>query len=131
MNETVWTHIIYLAVAGGVTVWVGRTLQKHGEIFALDGNDDSDGLVHSFSRLLEIGFYLLNFGAISLTLQFGGRATTVESAIEILSTKLGVVLLILGLVHLTMTSVFSNTRKEGGFRRSKERDHREFTARQS
>jgi hypothetical protein len=118
MNETVWTHIVYLAVSVGVTIWVGRTLQKHGKIFALNGDEGDQALVDSFSRLLEVGFYLLNFGAINIALRYGGHVLNLESSIELLSTKIGIVLLILGFVQLTMTSVFSNTRKQGGFRDS-------------
>ena len=112
MNDMVWTHAVYLVVSVAVTVWVGRTLQRHGKVFAKDGNAEDDVLIDAFSRLLEVGFYLLNFGAINIALRYGGTARGVESAIELLSTKIGVILLILGFVHLVMTAVFSSTRKQ-------------------
>lgn len=118
MNEMVWSHIAYLMVSGGVTCWVGRTLQKHGKIFVQNGVSEADALVDSFSRLLQVGFYLLSFGAINIALRYGDRATNVESSIELLSTKIGVVLLILGFLHLVMTAAFSNAREQGSLRGS-------------
>lgn len=112
MTTMVWTHLGYLAVSAAITVWVGRTLRKHGKVFASDGDETQSELLDSFSHLLEVGFYLVNFGAINITLKYGGQATDVQTAIELLSTKIGVILFVLGFVHLTMTAVFSNIRKQ-------------------
>ena len=121
MNEMIWTHAVYLLVSVTVTVWVGRTLRRHGKVFALDGDADDDGIIDSYSRLLEVGFYLLNFGAINIALRFGGTIRGVQSAIELLSTKIGIVLLILGVVHLLMTSKFSESRRQNAFARRTEK----------
>ena len=111
MTTMVWTHIVYLVVSGAITVCVGRTLLKHGKVFATNGREQNEGLIHSFGRLLEVGFYLLNFGVINIALRTGGTATTPQSMIELLSAKIGVVLLVLGGVHLVMTLVFNAVRK--------------------
>lgn len=116
MNITVWTHLVYLTLSIVITVWVGRTLQRHGKVFAMGGNNgsqDDETLVESFSRLLEMGFYLLSFAAVNLTLRYGETVRTLQDAIELLSTKIGVVLLVLGFVHLVMTGVFSGSRNRG------------------
>jgi uncharacterized membrane protein len=107
----VWTHLTYLAVSTAITVWVGRTLRKHGSIFAADGDDSSSDLLDSFAHLLEVGFYLLNFGVISMALKTGGRADDPQTAIELLSTKIGAILFVLGFIHLLMIAVFSGARK--------------------
>jgi uncharacterized membrane protein len=107
----VWTHLTYLAVSTAITVWVGRTLRKHGSIFAADGDDSSSDLLDSFAHLLEVGFYLLNFGVISMALKIGGRADDLQTAIELLSTKIGAILFVLGFIHLLMIAVFSGARK--------------------
>ena len=51
MNDMVWTHAVYLVVSVAVTVWVGRTLQRHGKVFAKDGNAEDDVLIDAFSPL--------------------------------------------------------------------------------
>lgn len=112
MTTVLWTYAIYLTVSVVITVWVGRTLQKYGKVFATNGRGESDGLIDSFTRLLEVGFYLLNFGVINLALRYGGTPTNLESAFEILSTKVGLVLLVLGGVHLLMTIAFNEIRKQ-------------------
>ncbi|MFQ5733517.1 MAG: hypothetical protein ACE5KM_16385 [Planctomycetaceae bacterium] len=111
MTTVLWTYAIYLGVSAAVTVWVGRTLQKHGKVFATTGREKSPDLIDSFSRLLEVGFYLLNFGVINIALRYGGVAHDAESAMEILSMKIGTVLLVLGAVHLLMTLAFNGIRK--------------------
>jgi len=112
MTTMVWAHMIYLAVSAAITVWVGRTLQKHGKVFATNGRLKEGELIDSFTRLLEVGFYLLNFGVINIALQSGGTAGDPQSLIELLSMKIGVVLLALGGVHLVMTMVFNSVRKQ-------------------
>lgn len=115
MTTMLWTHAIYLTISAAVTVWVGRTLQKHGKVFATTGREKHPELVDSFSRLLVVGFYLLNFGAINIGLRYGGVATGAETAIEILSMKIGTVLLVLGVVHLLMTLAFNGIRQSRNY----------------
>ncbi len=112
MTAMVWTHIIYLTVSVLITVWVGHMLQKHGKVFAMNGSVDRNALVDSFARLLEVGFYLLNFGIINIALRYGDIAHNPESAIEVLSSKIGIILLVLGVMHLLMTKGFNEIRKQ-------------------
>lgn len=107
----VWTHLAYFSVAALVTVYVGRVLQRYGKVVATNGEEKDAHIVDAFGRLLEVGFYLLSFGAINIALKYGGTADTSQAVIELVSTKVGVVLMILGILHLTMTLVFSEVRK--------------------
>jgi uncharacterized membrane protein len=111
MTTMVWTHLTYLGISTAITVWVGRTLRKHGSIFAADGDESRSDLLDSFAHLLEVGFYLLNFGVISMALKAGERAEDMQTAIELLSTKFGAILFVLGFIHLLMIAVFSGARK--------------------
>lgn len=112
MNTMVWTHIIYLAVSVVITFWVGHLLQKHGKVFVMNGSAGRNNLVDSFARLMEVGFYLLNIGVINIALRYGDAACDSQSAIEVLSTKIGVILLVLGVMHLLMTKGFNEMRKQ-------------------
>jgi hypothetical protein len=58
-----------------------------------------------------VGFYLINIGFVSLALKTEARIYTSRAAIELLSDKLGMVLLILGSMHFFNLYVFSRIRK--------------------
>ena len=104
------THLAYLAISITVTVWVARTLQKHGLIYLSDRMADKPELVESFSHLLIVGFYLVTLGFESLFLRFGDHVTSLEEGIELLSTKIGFVLIVLGVMHFISMAVFSKSR---------------------
>jgi hypothetical protein len=107
----VWTYAVYLAISVGLTIWVARTLHKNGRIFLVDSFLGNEKLADSVNHLLVVGFYLINIGLVSLALRYGGNASGPQEAIEYLSTKLGAVLVVLGVMHLCNVFVFSQMRK--------------------
>ena len=74
--------------------------------FAGDGQ-----IADSVNRLLVVGFYLINLGYVSLALKIGGDVTTLQEAFEVLSRKVGLVLLVLGVMHLFNLLIFSRVRR--------------------
>ena len=56
-------------------------------------------------------YLLLNIGYVSLALKYGDKAANVQELLEVLSTKVGAVLLILGGMHFFNLYVFSKMRK--------------------
>jgi len=105
------THIAYLVISVAVTIWVARTLRKHGLIYLSEKMSDKPEVAESFSQLLIVGFYLVNLGFESLALRYGEPANDAVAAIELLSTKIGFVLLCLGVMHLLTVSVLTKTRR--------------------
>ena len=105
------THLTYLTISIAVTIWVARTLRKHGLIYLSDKLSEKPELAESFSHLLIVGFYLINLGFESLALKYGGAAHDTVSAIELLSTKIGFVLLCLGAMHFITVMVLTKTRR--------------------
>lgn len=101
------THFIYLAIGIGVTIWVAHTLRMHGRVFLARGCKGNDELASSLSHLLTTGFYLLHVGCLLLALRFGGTAHDATSAIELLSTKLGLVLVVLAISHFAHLGLYS------------------------
>jgi hypothetical protein len=92
------TYLFYIAASIALTVWVGHTLHKNGRPFLLHAFDDSPVVTDSINNLLLVGFYLVNFGFVSLAL----RSTPIDGlqgAIELLSVKIGKVLMVLGGMH--------------------------------
>jgi hypothetical protein len=109
----VWTYFAYLAISLGVTIWVARTLQSRGRVFLVDAFHGNTELAESVNHLLVVGFYLINIGYVSLALRTGANLVNLRESIELLSDKIGLVLLILGLMHFFNLFLFSAMRKRG------------------
>ncbi len=107
----VYAYAVYVVVSVGLTIWVGRTLSRHGEVFLVDVFAGESALAHAVNRLLVVGFYLLNLGYVAFALRIGGDVPDARSAVESLSTKIGGVLLVLGVVHLGNVFVLSKVRR--------------------
>ncbi|MBI3832320.1 MAG: hypothetical protein HY291_22545 [Planctomycetes bacterium] len=108
---TIWSYVIYLAVSIALTMWVGWTLFRNGRIFLVDTFHGHEALADSVNHLLLVGFYLINIGYVSVAMQYGERPLDVQQVFEVLSLKLGLVLIILGGIHFMNLYVFSRMRK--------------------
>ena len=113
MNYTVATYIAYLLTAVPITVWVASTLSRNGRVFLTDVFHGEDGLADAVNRLLVVGFYLVNLGFVMLYLRGGGDVTDLTGLLETLSVKIGVVMLVLGVIHFVNVMVFSSMRRKG------------------
>src|SRR4051794_5781289 len=111
MNWLITTYIAYLAISVCLTVWVARTLHKNGRIFLVDSFLGNEPLADSVNHLLVVGFYLINIGYVTLALKYGAAAASAQEALETLSTKIGLVLLVLGGMHFFNLYVFAGMRK--------------------
>jgi hypothetical protein len=114
---TVWTYIAYLLISVALTVWVARTLHKNGRIFLVDSLLGNEPLADSVNHLLVVGFYLINIGFVTLALKYGDKATDARTALEILSTKVGLVLVVLGVMHFFNLFIFSKMRRRATLHR--------------
>jgi hypothetical protein len=111
MSFTVYTYLLYLAISIALTVWVARTLHKNGRVFLVDVFRGNTELADSVNHLLVVGFYLVNLGYVALALRADQDVTNVQMLIEALSRKVGLVLLVLGLMHFFNLYVFSRMRR--------------------
>src|SRR5918998_3139658 len=114
MNTIVVTYLTYLALSIGLTVWVAQTLHKNGRVFLVDVFQGNEALADSVNHLLVVGFYLINFGYVTLALKIGYAVENAQAGIEALSWKIGLVLLVLGAMHFFNLFVFSRIRRHGG-----------------
>jgi hypothetical protein len=115
----VGTYITYLAISISLTVWVARTLVKNGRVFLVDSFLGNEALADSVNHMLAAGFYLVNAGYVSLALKYGDKPADLAQAIESLSTKVGLVLLVLGVMHFFNLYVFSRMRRRALLRNQK------------
>lgn len=110
MSVVLGTELLYLLISAVVTIWVGRALYRNGEIFLVDVFDRDATLAGAVNRLLLVGFYLLTLGFVTVALKADRPPADAVGALETLSTKVGAVLLVLGLVHMTNVYVFNKLR---------------------
>lgn len=113
MNNTIICYIIYLTVSIGLTIWVARTLYRNGKVFLLEAFKGNDEMASSVNHLLVVGFYLINIGFIAFALKYGDKPTSAQAAFEFVSTKLGIVSLVLGGMHFFNMRNFSRMRRKG------------------
>jgi hypothetical protein len=99
MNTTVICYGIYVAVSVALTIWVARTLFRNGRVFLIQAFHGNEAMADSVNHLLVVGFYLVNIGFVTLALKYGDKPATGQEAFEFLSTKIGLVLMILGAMH--------------------------------
>lgn len=99
MDLTVLTYLLYLAVTVPLTVWVGRALRRHGEVFLVDVFHGDQRLAEAVNQLLVIGFYLLNLGYLSFFMASQADVDSGRRVMEVLSTKVGGVALVVGIIH--------------------------------
>lgn len=115
---TVVGYSIYLAVSILAVVWVARTLHRNGEVFLVDAFAGNQRLADSVNTLLVVGFYLVNVGYVALALKYGTKPVTLANTFEFVSTKIGLVLIVLGVMHFTNMYVFSRIRRRAELRNS-------------
>jgi len=111
VDPIVLTYAAYLVISVALTVWVARVLSSNGRAFLVDVFAGDGEIADSVNRLLVVGFYLINLGYVSLALKIGGDVTTLQEAFEVLSRKVGLVLLVLGAMHLFNLLIFSRVRR--------------------
>jgi hypothetical protein len=135
---TTVTYIIYLLVSICITVTVGNKLSTAGLVFLSNKLNDKrndtfnnklndkpndkpnsdNALAIAINNLLLIGFYLTNMGYILLALNLNSGnfldpmassgIENINSLIRFLSINLGIVMLMLGAMHLMLLWVMSN-----------------------
>jgi hypothetical protein len=105
------SYLIYLAISLSVTVWVARTLHDNGRIFLVDAFHGNAPLADSVNRLLVVGFYLINVGYVAESLASNRRVETLRTAIELVSDKIGMILLVLGAMHFFNLYLFDRLRR--------------------
>jgi hypothetical protein len=104
---------IYFVAALAITIWVGRTLFRSGRAFLVDAFTGNLEMADSVNNLLIIGFYLVNFGFMLLFLSTGTAPQRGITVVEHLSAKLGVVVIVLGVMHIINLIVLNGLRNRG------------------
>jgi hypothetical protein len=111
MSFIIFSYIVYLVITILLTVWVAQTLFSNGKVFILDIFHGNEPLANSVNKLLLTGFYLINIGYAVYTLQISEPVQNWQDVFEKLSTRIGLIILILGGMHFFNLYVFYKMRK--------------------
>ena len=109
----VYAYIAYLFISISVTIWVARALSRNGRVFLIDTFLHNEPLADAVNNLLVVGFYLINLGYVTLALRTSYAADTPRQAIELVSDKVGMILVVLGIMHFLNLYVFNRLRRRG------------------
>ena len=109
----VWSYITYLTLSVSITVLVARTLHRNGRVFLVDAFGGHQVLADSVNHLLVVGFYLINVGYVALAMDSGLQPVSLRTSIAFIATRVGWVLVVLGVMHFFNIFVFSRFRRRG------------------
>ena len=91
-------HIIYLLGSACFTFFVGRSLFRHGRPFLIECWE-TEKSADAVNMLFLVGFYLLNFAFVFIALRYGDTGGTLVRSLELLSWRIGLVALVIGIMH--------------------------------
>jgi hypothetical protein len=103
---------IYLAVTLALTVWVARTLERNGRVLLADAFPDNAELANAVKRLLLFGFYLINVGYMTWTVNMTPYQENARAEVERVTDKVGGALVVLGIAYFVVLSAFQRLRKQ-------------------
>ena len=111
MNNILILYGVYLIATITLTIWVAHTLFKNGQVFLIDIFHGNKDLSQAVNNLLWVGFYLVNVGYAVYTLRTTDLVQNARDVVEVLSLKLGAIILILGCMHFMNMFIFFRLRK--------------------
>lgn len=100
------SYILFLAITSYITVDVGRRCFNSGKLYLEYLMKDKDFCL-TVNRILLGSYYLVNLGYISISLSFWGKISSIEELLYTVSTRVGIIVLILCALHfMNMLTLF-------------------------
>lgn len=113
MTLTLSTYLLYILLSLVLVLLVGNVLGKTGQAILRDYFGKDHTIADNVNRLILLGYYLLNIGYISLSTHTGMAIRNHEHMFEILSYKVGIILLVLaGFYFLNLWFLFKLRKKK-------------------
>jgi hypothetical protein len=121
-NLIVRAYIVYLPVAVVLTFIVAKVFFKNSRIFMSDIFRGRLEIANSTNTLFEMGFYLLSIGFALSIMEIGRTTIDKQQFYEILSEKVGVLSVFLGImVFFNLYMLFRGKKKSSEGQRLRER----------
>ena len=100
MDLKVWMYLVYLAGQRRADRLGGDARCPATGWSSWRTSSPTSRLAKAVNQLLVVGFYLLNLGYVTVAMRSGGGIDDASEALETLSMKIGLVLLVLGVAAL-------------------------------
>lgn len=121
-NLIVRAYIVYLPVAVILTFIVAKVFFKNSRIFMSDIFRGRIEIANSTNTLFEMGFYLLSLGFALSIMEIGRSAINHQQFYEILSEKVGILSVFLGImVFFNLYMLFRGKKKSSENQRMRDR----------
>ncbi|MCX8531243.1 hypothetical protein [Chryseobacterium luquanense] len=105
------SYLLFLGISSYITVDVGRRCFNSGKIYLEYLIKDKDFCL-TVNRILLGSYYLVNLGYIALNLSFWNKISTLEELLITVSTRIGIIILILCALHFTNITALYLLRKK-------------------
>ena len=107
-------YATYLGLCTALILWLGWTLHRAGSTFLNDAFAGNATLVSAVAHLLDVGFYLVSVGYVAVTYHvYWQQVTSYGEIVQLISTKIGGFLLLLGFAHLFNLLLLAIFRRRG------------------
>lgn len=104
-------YVLYVSLSVTATVLVARSLFVNGAVFLIEVFNGNTDLAGSVNRLLRTGFYLVNIGYIFMNVRVHLVDMSVAEGMVALLSKVGLIILVLGVWHLINMAILLRLRK--------------------
>jgi hypothetical protein len=105
------TNLLYFAISVALVAVVGQALSRSGRAVLAEAMAGDDTAARAVSRLLVIAFYLLSLGFVALTAPSWSHVAGPAQGAALLSGRIGLLLLVLGVMHVTSTLILARLRR--------------------
>ena len=111
MTPLLATYLCYIVITVGITLIVARKLREHGLTILTEGQEQRKPLMDASIRLLLVGFNLVTLGVISYALTVQTKVLDAAQSVEILSQKIGMIVILIAVVHFILLLVLGAIRQ--------------------
>jgi hypothetical protein len=106
------TYLAYLLISVSLTFLAGRVLSRSGRLILADAVGGDEGSARGLSNLVVVSFYLISLGCVALTMHTSSDSLSARQAIQLLATRVGVNLLVLGGLYLAGLVILTKLRRK-------------------
>jgi hypothetical protein len=93
-------YFTYLAACAALIIWLARTFHRFGSIFLREAFRGDETIVAALTHLLDIGFYLMTIGYVTVTCRGTGFSSDYSWIFVTVAERLGGFLIYMGCLHL-------------------------------
>ena len=98
-NLTILAYSLYLPIGVFVTYRVGKSLYTNGRLYLQQIFQHNESIIDPINKILLTGYYLLNIGYVFVLMVQQLPIQTYEQLLEVLSIRIGIILISLGCIH--------------------------------